>query len=143
MKKVFSVLAVIFLCLSMPVSTSVSASSVPSDMVQPCYEKAVDTLSRLEITGNTAICESKTLCMSNVVKVTAVQTLEKQVFLWFWGTYDNTTWTKTTYTNSLFMSNTKSGLAAGNYRVKTVFTLTDNNGETETITTYSDEKTVS
>lgn len=141
MKKVFSVLTVIFLCFSMLVSTS--ASSVPYDVVQPCYEKAVDTLSRLEITGNTAICESKTLCMSNVVKVTAVQTLEKQVFLWFWGTYDNTTWTKTTYTNSLFMSNTKSGLAAGNYRVKTVFTLTDNNGETETITTYSDEKTVS
>lgn len=39
-------------------------------------------------------------------------------------------------------SNTKYELESGNYRLKTVFTLTDKQGKTETITVYSDEKTV-
>jgi len=42
------------------------------------------------------------------------------LFLWIWDTYDDTEWTKTVYSN----------------------TLTDKNDKTETITVYSDEKTV-
>ncbi len=141
MKKVFSVLAVIFMCLSVPMNTS--ASSVPYDVVQPCYEKAHNVESILTITGNTAKCESSADCVDNVVRVIADQTLEKQVFLWFWDTYEDTTWNKTGFSNSFSMINTKSGLESGNYRLKTVFTLTDKNGETETITIYSDEKAVS
>ncbi len=77
-----------------------------------------------------------------MVKITAVQTLERQGFLWIRSTYDNTTWTKTVYSNMLTMSNTKTGLSGGKYRLKTTFTLTDKNGETENITVYSDEKSV-
>lgn len=36
----------------------------------------------------------------------------------------------------------KQHLSSGKYRLKTVFTLTDKNGKTETITVYSDEKSV-
>ena len=37
------------------------------------------------------------------------------------------------------MLHTKSGLSSGTYRIETVFTLTANDGKTETITVYSEE----
>ena len=77
-----------------------------------------------------------------MTKIVAEQTLQKQGFLWTWGTYDGTEWTKTVYSNTLAMSNTKSSLSSGKYRLKTVFTLTDKDGKTEKITVYSDEKSV-
>jgi len=40
------------------------------------------------------------------------------------------------------MSNHKYNLESGTYRLKTVFTLTATNGETETITVYSEEVTI-
>lgn len=78
----------------------------------------------------------------NVVEITAEQYLQKQGFLWIWSTYDGAEWTKTVYTNTLSMSNTKTGLSSGKYRLKTIFTLTGKQGETETITVYSDVKSV-
>jgi len=77
-----------------------------------------------------------------VVKIVAEQYLQKQGFLWIWTTYDGAEWIKTVYSNTLAMSNTKTGLSSGKYRLKTIFTLTDEQGETETITVYSDEKRV-
>ncbi len=140
MKKVFSVLAVLLLCFSVPVTAS--ASTVTFGLVQPYYEKARDATSELYISGTTATCESSVKGDSDVVEITAVQYLEKQGFLWIWGTYDDTTWTKTVYSNALTMSNTKTGLSGGKYRLKTVFTLTDKYGESETITVDSDVKKV-
>ncbi len=140
MKKVFSVLAVLLLCFSVPVTAS--ASTVTFGLVQPYYEKASDATSELYISGTTATCESRVKGDSDVVEITAVQYLEKQGFLWIWGTYDDTTWTKTVYSNALTMSNTKTGLSGGKYRLKTVFTLTDKYGESETITVDSDVKKV-
>ena len=75
-----------------------------------------------------------------MTKIVAEQTLQKQGFLW--TSYDGTEWTKTVYSNTLAMSNTKSSLSSGKYRLKTVFTLTDKDGKTEKITVYSDEKSV-
>ena len=140
MKKVFSVLAILLLCFSLPVKASASVISVA--MVQPYYEKASNASSELFINGQTATCRSSVKGYSDVVEITAVQTLEKQGFLWIWSTYDNTTWSKTVNSSMLTMSNTKTGLSSGKYRLKTVFTLTDKQGKTETITVYSDEKSV-
>ena len=50
--------------------------------------------------------------------------------------------TKTVYTHSLAMSNTKTDLSSGKYRLKTVFTLTDKYGKIKTITVYSSKKSV-
>ena len=77
-----------------------------------------------------------------MVKITAEQYLQKQGILWIWSTYDSAEWTKTVYSNVLTVSNTKTGLSSGKYRLKTVFTFTDKQGKTETITVYSDEKSV-
>lgn len=140
MRKVFSMLVVLLLCFSIPVRAS--ASVVPTGTVQPYYEKAVDTKSELSINGTTATCKSSVDGHSDVVEITAVQYLEKQGFLWIWSTYDDASWSKTMKSNTLTMSNIKSGLADGKYRLKTVFTLTDKQGKTETITVYSDEESV-
>ncbi len=140
MRKVISVLISLMMCFSLSVTTN--AQTVPTSIVQPYYEKAGDAKSNLYINGTTATCKSDVMGNSDVVKITATQYLQKQGFLWIWDTYDDTTWTKTVYSNTLTMSNTKSGLSGGKYRLKTVFTLTDKLGDTETFTIYSDEVSV-
>lgn len=140
MKKVISVLMCLLLCFSFPVTSS--AETVSHNVLLPYYEKASEAKSELIINGTTATCKSTLRGDPDVTKIVAVQTLEKQGFLWSWGTYDDTEWTKTVYSNTLTMSNTKTGLSGGKYRLKTVFTLTDKQNKTETITVYSDEKTV-
>ncbi len=140
MKKVFSVLTVLLLCFSMPVTAN--ASTVSFGVAQPYYEKATRTDARLYIDGTTAKCESLTNGYSDVVEITADQYLQKQGFLWIWSTYDDAEWTKTVYSNTFTMSNTKSELANGKYRLKTVFTLTDKDGKRETITVYSEQQTI-
>lgn len=140
MRKVISILMCLLVCFSF--SVTASAKTLPTITVQPCYEKASEAKSTLTINGTTATCKSTIKGNTDVTKIVAEQTLEKQGFLWIWDTYDNTTWTKTVYSNVLTMTNTKTGLSSGKYRLKTVFTLTDKYGETEEITVYSDEKTV-
>lgn len=78
MKKVFSVLAILLLCFSMPVG--ISANAVSFGIVQPYYEKAAEAVSELSINGTTATCESLVRGHSDVVEITAVQYLEKQGF---------------------------------------------------------------
>ncbi len=140
MKKVFSILAILLLCFSLPVEAS--ASIVSFAVVQPYYEIAHITRSELSISSTTAMIKSSVKGDSDVVKITATQYLQKQGSLWIWTTYDGAEWTKTVYSNTLMMSNTKTGLSSGKYRLKTVFTLTDKQGETESVTVYSDEKSI-
>lgn len=140
MRKVISILMSLLMCFSL--SVTASAKTVSTSIVQPYYEKAVDAWSNLSISGTTATYKSDVMGDSDVVKIVAEQYLQKQGFLWIWTTYDGAEWTKTVYSNTLTMSNTKTGLSSGKYRLKTVFTLTDSQGETETITVYSDEKSV-
>lgn len=140
MRKVISLLMSLLMCFSL--SVTASAQAVPTSIAQPYYEKADSATSNLYISGTTANCESNIRGNSNVVKIVAEQYLQKQGFLWIWTTYDDAEWTKTVYTNSLAMSNTKMGLSSGKYRLKTIFTLTDKYGESETFTVYSDKKSV-
>lgn len=138
MKKVFSMLAILLLCFSFPIKAS--ASTVSFAVAQPYYEKAYNAKAELFINSTTATCKSRVNGNSDVVEITATQYLQKQGFLWIWSTYDGAEWTKTEYSNTLTMSNTKTDLSSGKYRLKTIFTLTDSQGETETITVYSDEQ---
>lgn len=55
---------------------------------------------------------------------------------------DGASWSKTVKSSNLSMSNTKSGLDSGTYRLRTDFTVTSTSGSTETITVYSKEKSV-
>ncbi|MCM1299450.1 MAG: hypothetical protein NC203_10135 [Firmicutes bacterium] len=140
MKKLISVMLSLMLCFSL--SAPASAAAVQGGTAQPYYEKAREATSVLSISGTKATCESMLRGKSDVTKIVANQYLQKEGILWIWSTYDGAEWTKTVNSSSLSMTNTKSGLTDGKYRLKTVFILTDSQGETETITVYSDEKTV-
>ncbi len=140
MKKIISLLMSLMMCLSL--SATVSAQAIPVNFIQPYYELAMDAKSYLDISGTTATCISQTDGMSGVVKIVIDQYLQKQGFLWIWSTYDGAEWSETKYLDSHAIINTKSGLTSGKYRLKSIFTLTDKNGDTETFTVYSDEVTV-
>lgn len=136
MKK--AIMPVLYIIMCFALSVTASAKAVLPGTAQPYYDKASEATSVLTMNGTTATCTSTCMGYSDVVQIVAVQTLEKQGAWWSWSTYNNTTWTKTVYKSTLTMSNTKSGLESGTYRLKTVFTLTDKNGKSETITVYSD-----
>lgn len=141
MKKVFSLMAAILLCFSFTVTAS--AKTVSEGVAQPLYDKASEAKSTLSISGTTATCKSTVDGKSDVKKIVAVQTLEKQRSLWSWDKYRDAEWTKTVNSSSLTMSNKYYNLESGTYSVKTVFTLTDSQGKSETITVYSDDIQVS
>lgn len=132
------------LCLFAAVGTVACADAVsnPDDVISPAYEYADSVSSRLYISEQTATCRSDA-DGCNVVSITVEQTLEKYSgWFWIWNNVDGANWTKTVNLNSISMSNTKSGLSSGTYRLKSVFTLTSSSGKTETITVYSEEKKV-
>lgn len=99
--------------------------------------------SMLSIIGKTATCTSTYLSTKDDCKtITVVQTLEKHSFLIFWSTIGNEC-TKTVYdTSDLSFINYKYNLESGTYRVKSVFTVELNDGETETVTVYSGEQSI-
>lgn len=144
MKKVIMAVAV-FVAMS-AVSVNATASVVPTSeiiySVSPYYETASDAVSTLTVSGTTAYCASSTRGV-DTVKITVEQTLEKHSgWFWIWNDVDGASWTKTVNTNTIRLSNTKTGLSSGTYRLKSVFTLTSSSGKTETITVYSDEKKI-
>lgn len=141
MKKIISLLISILMCFSL--STTANAQTVLTNIVQPYYEQAANVKSDLNVSGTTATCISRVNGLSGVIKITINQYLQKQGFLWIWSTYDGAEWSKTEYIDSLSAVNTKSNLTTGKYRLKSVFTLTNKDGKTETITVYSGEVTVS
>ncbi len=119
-----------------------AAAAMPADNgVMPCYEIATSASSTLTFSSSTATCYSRCTGASTV-SITAVQTLQKEGLFWIWSDVDDAEWTKTVNVASIVMSNTKSGLDSGTYRLKAEFTLTNSSGETETITVYSSEKEI-
>ncbi len=140
-KILVAVMMVVMLCTNGSVVAMAENNSAIVDTVAPCYEIANRATSELTISGTKATCTSNTIG-NGAVKITAEQTLQKQGLLWIWGDVDGASWTKTVNASSIYMSNNKTGLASGTYRLKTVFTLTASDGNTETFTVYSAEKTI-
>lgn len=142
-KKIFAVfISGIMLCTSLTVSVyAETTSSYVDSGILPAYEIAFNSESILSIIGQTAYCTSKAYG-ADAVSITVEQTLQKQGFLWLWYGVPDASWTTTVEDNSLSFDNIKDDLSNGKYRLKSVFTLTDSTGETETITIYSAEKSV-
>lgn len=123
----------VILCLSMLFSfcCSVNASSV-----QPRYNYCSNANVKLTISGGTAYCKSGVSCYANLTSSVSVDmTLQKKV-LWWWD--DVTSWSATYSSETASMSETHN-VGNGTYRVKTEFTITANDGNTESITGYSEE----
>ena len=132
----------LLLCTSLTASAyAETTSSVVESDIAPAYEVAVNVISNLSISGQTAYCKSEANGI-DAVSITVEQTLQKQGFLWVWYGVDGASWKTTVNRNSISVVNTKSGLSSGKYRLKSVFTLIDSTGEKETITVYSAEKSI-
>ncbi|MDE6724638.1 MAG: hypothetical protein K2J79_03445 [Ruminiclostridium sp.] len=145
-KQMVSIFLSVLLMVSLmvvPVSATGNGSEVVSPMydLNYVYDLNFDAESYLDISGTRGICIS-TSNDDDVVKITAVQPLEKYWGLWIWNTVDGSSVTKTVNSKTITLLNTISGLSGGKYRVKTVFTFTDSSGKEEKVTVYRSTKTV-
>lgn len=142
-KKILAILiGVMVFCTGLTASAYAETTSLSVNSgIAPLYELAERPISNLSIIGNTAYCTSSE-DGSDAVSITVEQTLQKQGFLWSWSGVKDASWEKTVNSNTISFSNTKSGLSSGKYRLKSVFTLTDKYGKSETITVYSAEKSI-
>lgn len=139
-------------CICTSFAATVSAAAVSEETastysfaggVSPLHDIAMNPKTNLSITGTTAVCFSSTESNSNTVKITIEHTLQKYTgWFWAWDDVEDATWTKTENSTSVTLVSAKTDLASGTYRVKSVFTLTDSNGEKETVTIYSNEDSV-
>jgi hypothetical protein len=71
--------------------------------------------------ANTATLSSDLSASPVVTKITAHQYLQKKNSQNSWDTISGGSWTKTVNDFDIYMSNTKSSLASGTYRNKTIF----------------------
>ena len=144
MKKITAVLAAIIISAS---AFAVNASAYKQ-------EKAIDDIiivndinsagkiSRLSISGKSATCKSTYSDKNSSISYVKIeQTLEKSTFGLFFGV-SGASWNKTIYSDYAVVTNSKTNLDSGTYRLKTVFTVKTKDGKTETITVYSEEKTI-
>ena len=106
------------------------------------YANASNVSSSLSISSSTAECRSICIGYSYVTQISVTQTLQKFWGMWIWNDVDGASWQRTSTTNEVDISTSKSGLSSGTYRLKSVFTLRTQNGQTETITIYSSEYSV-
>ncbi len=143
-KSIALLLSAVMMFSSASISASAETATYASnDEIALLYEYANSVKSLLYISSNTAECTSNCTGTSDIVNISVEQTLQSFWGLWIWNDVDGANWTKTSNGSYIYATNSKSGLSSGTYRVKSVFTLTSSSGKTETITIYSEEKTVS
>ena len=100
---------------------------------------AVRAFSTLSVSGNTAVCVG--VCKgADTMSVTVRQTLEKRGPFRIWHRVYGAQWGTMDFGRAVVMQNTRPCLDSGTYRLKTVFTLMNSVGETETITACSSEE---
>ena len=90
--------------------------------------------------SNTAYCKSKARGKTTATKIEAVQYLEKKSGS-KWYVVTDGTWTDSVNDSLLIVSNNKSGLTSGTYRVRTVFTVYSGS-DSEKVTAISKEVTI-
>lgn len=123
----------VILCLSMLFSFCCIVNAAG---VQPRYSYFIDSSVTLTIADGEA--KMRSVCNYNsdlTHSVSIDMTLQKKV-LWWWDDVAN--WSGTYSSTPTVMSKTHN-VGNGTYRVKTEFTITANDGNTESITGYSEE----
>lgn len=144
LKKVKSMfIAMLILCMALSVpSYAEELDTFEENEIVSEYAIASDPVSLLTINNGVASCISATDGL-DCIQISVTQTLQKYSgWLWIWDNVEGASWSKTVNLNSISLSNSKSGLSSGTYRLMSVFTLTNSSGQSETITIYSSEKTI-
>ncbi len=146
-KIIATLMTVIMATLSLGMTVSATEyvpyeQEVTASSITPRYSIALTASSYLSISSGTANCTSTAMGETDTVKISCTQTLEKKSVIGVYYSVSGASWTATVNLRKITVSNTKSNLDSGTYRLKSVYTLTKTNGESETITVYSSEKTV-
>lgn len=141
-KRFLSLIIAVTMIFGFGVTTSAEAASVCSISASPYYLYAIKATSTLSINGATATLKSDATGISSVTKIVIVQTLEKHWALGLFFSVENASWMKTVNLTSASSTNKRYGLDSGTYRLKTEFKFYCGS-EYETVTVYSDEKTIS
>lgn len=129
-KRVVNIFLVIIIASQFLIVTS--SATIP---ISPFYINIYSCSSDLTISGSTATCESIAKGYLDITKKILIeQYLEKKSGNSWTG---ESSWSSTVNYYSGSATNTKSSLASGTYRLRTVFTINDS----ETITVISAEKT--
>lgn len=137
-KKVASLLCAVVLSTSFAVGNVASAAVILPDV--PSYSYTSECSSTLSISGTTATCKSSVTGYYNkTTKIVVNQTLQKKNSSGDWEYVYS--WYDTIYNYCGSVTNTKSSLSSGTYRLKTVATVYAGTAN-ETITKYSKEKTI-
>lgn len=135
-KKIFSIILSLILvatCLSAQASAAVVDTG--NSEIAPAYSYTISASSTLSINSSkTATCKSVVAGMSGIAtKIVFTQRLQKKVN----GTWTNVkTWTGTYERVSASFTNTKTSLASGTYRVRTIAKVYSGSAY-ETVTTNS------
>lgn len=143
LKKVLAMLFVIVVainCCSVFASAEDIEYYVDEEIVEE-YQIANKLDNILSISGTTATYISTANINGN--SITVEHALQKYWGLWIWNDVAGSTESKTVNSSNIYLRSTKSGLDSGTYRIKSTFTMTNSLGQTETVTIYSDEETVS
>lgn len=132
---------VFVLMLSMIFSIGISVCAYGEhNTISPYYLYTYSAESNLSIVGDTAYCKSVIKGGSAVTQINATQYLEKKNGS-KWEAVSNGTWSDSIKKKSFTMSNSKSRLSSGTYRLRTVFTVY-NGTNYETVEKVSSEVTV-
>lgn len=139
-RKILSVVVAMTISAICLLCGTVSAAYISPDSQQYSYTKYCS--SELTISGTTATCTSNATGYINVTtQIDFYQTLQKQNSYGNWNDVSNASWSDTVHYYKGTVTNTKSSLSSGTYRLKTVFTVYSGTSY-ETITKYSQERTI-
>ncbi len=131
-KKIISLLCAVVLSTSFAVGNVASAAVILPDF--PAYSYTRECSSDLSISGTTATCNSSVTGYYNeTTKIVIIQTLQKKNSSGKWEYICS--WNETIDGFKGSVTNTKSSLESGTYRLKTVFTIYAGTAS-ETITKY-------
>ena len=136
MKKKLSALLLMFMALFTILGFTVNA-------VEPRYTyttSATSTITNSSSNSSKVYCTATLKGNSTITKIEATQYLEKKNGT-TWSTVNGCVWSNSSNRNSLTMSNSKSNLSSGTYRVRTVFKVYSGNNY-ETVEKVSSEATV-
>lgn len=112
---IFMILTIAFSCIAI---SAYAEESNPNEGIAPAYNYTISCSSTLSISSGKATCRSTVVGMSGITtKIVFTQRLQKKVD----GSWTNVkSWTGTYNIVSAAFTNTKSSLASGTYRTRTI-----------------------
>ena len=144
MKKIALLMSLVLLLMAMPLTAYAEQPAAPyaasNPPATPYWKYTANMTSSLHYDKPIMTCVSTVSAFADVTSITVEQTLQKQGSFWSWSPYDNdSVWKTTVNTFWANIYNYKTVTESGTYRLKTVATVTNKDGKSETITIYSEE----